>query len=518
MKRKLGATVRNKNFEEDEIASSSDSDFEEDENTLFNANDEISALELSKNEKTVFNKEHKVPRMDNLAAEFIDEKELSMDERRVAIAKKYLSQIKEFEEENAGDDALLQYNRKDKMDPIVQRLHREALKSQKRIPNNLARKFAAVSQDVNKCHTVFYKGHKKSPTCLSVAQDYTRAVSGAKDCCLIHWDLATGKKLLIIRGNKNKTINNVKNHHTDEILACAICPADNNLVASAGRDKLIKLWDMRKDPASGPIGDLTGHFDAITGLCFQLGTHTLFSCSLDRTLKVWDCAEQSFVETLYGHEAAVLACDSLHSYRVLSSSSDHTLRLWKVEEETQLIFKSHNQNIDCVKMLRENVYLSAGQNGNIHVFNRTKRKPLYTYTNTGSSIDKTYAKNLGWISSLCAVQYSDMFIAGSDYGHIDFYSMDSGFIKRVAIPNNTTTREIEYKGWINAMCADFDKQTQQLTIVGLNGTEHRMGRWGAQKGVRNGLWLMKWDLSLEGSDNHDNTEQDTTNETEQEDA
>lgn len=321
-------------------------------------------------------------------------------------------------------------------------------------------------------------------------------------------DLETGKKLSIIRGHRSKT--NHKNGHTAEILACAICPTDSNLAASGGRDKVIKLWDLRTAASSGPIGELTGHFGDITGLCFQLGTQNLFSSSLDRTVKVWDFAEQSFVETLYGHEAEVLGVDTLHSYRVLSCSSDHTVRLWKVEEETQLLFKSHKQNIDCVKMLRENVYVSAGQNGNIHVFNRAKRKPLYTFTNTGDAIDRQSGKNLGWISGLAAVQYSDMFLASSDYGHIDFYGMDSGFIKRVPIPSTNTSSQ-DYKGWVNGMCADFQKETQTLTVVGISSNEHRMGRWGAQKGVRNGLWVMKWNLGGAFEDDEEKTSEETTN-------
>lgn len=322
-------------------------------------------------------------------------------------------------------------------------------------------------------------------------------------------DLETGKKLSIIRGHRSKTLSN--KGHTDEILACAISPNDSNLAASAGRDKVIKLWDLR---TQNSIGELTGHFGAITGLCFQLGTTTLFSSSLDRTVKVWDFAEQSFVETLYGHEAEVMAVDSLHSYRVVSCSSDHTVRLWKVEEESQLLFKSHNQNIDCVKMLRENVYLSAGQNGNIHVFNRSKRKPLYTYTNTGSNIDKQFGKNLGWISSLAPVQYSDMFVAGSDYGHVDFYGMDSGFIRRVAIPSKNQSSE-EFKGWINGMCIDFEKSSQTLTLVGVSAAEHRLGRWGAQKGVRNGIWVMKWNMSQDDSDSESDDATDGVQENEE---
>ena len=36
----------------------------------------------------------------------------------------------------------------------------------------------------------------------------------------------------------------------------------------------------------------------IQGLAFQRGSHELFSCSFDRTVKVWNLDEMAYVETL----------------------------------------------------------------------------------------------------------------------------------------------------------------------------------------------------------------------------
>ncbi|MNF13617.1 hypothetical protein D3C80_2155210 [compost metagenome] len=38
-----------------------------------------------------------------------------------------------------------------------------------------------------------------------------------------------------------------------------------------------------------------------------------------------------------------------------------------------------------------------------------------------------------------------------------------------------------------------------------------MGRWGAQKGVRNGLWVMKWNLGGAFEDDEEKTSEETTN-------
>ena len=46
------------------------------------------------------------------------------------------------------------------------------------------------------------------------------------------------------------------------------------------------------------MGKLIQHRDAITGLCFRKGHNQLYSASYDRTVKVWNVDEQSYVETL----------------------------------------------------------------------------------------------------------------------------------------------------------------------------------------------------------------------------
>ena len=40
-------------------------------------------------------------------------------------------------------------------------------------------------------------------------------------------------------------------------------------------------------------------FDVFQGLAFQVGSHELFSCSFDRTVKIWNLDEMAYVETLY---------------------------------------------------------------------------------------------------------------------------------------------------------------------------------------------------------------------------
>ena len=49
-----------------------------------------------------------------------------------------------------------------------------------------------------------WKGHKLSPTCLTVKDDESKIFSGGKDCAVIEWDVETGgKKTVFAGGRKN---------------------------------------------------------------------------------------------------------------------------------------------------------------------------------------------------------------------------------------------------------------------------------------------------------------------------
>ncbi|KAL0477872.1 U3 small nucleolar RNA-interacting protein [Acrasis kona] len=230
--------------------------------------------------------------------------------KKIRQAKEYLDKISKLEE------------RKDKVesrndDPIAARLKKEALQAQKKIPKNLAAKLSRMQ-----ITTTNYNGHKLPPTCITMSGSST-CYTGSKDKCLISWDIETGKKNRII-----------KQAHSDHILSVAVS-SDDKYLASSGRDKMIRIWDVRS-PQSTHIFQLSGHFKDVTGVAFQSGTYQLYSSSLDRTVRVWDASQGSFVDTLYGHEGEVSCVDCMYNPRCLTAANDNSLRLWKVFEESQL--------------------------------------------------------------------------------------------------------------------------------------------------------------------------------------
>ena len=78
------------------------------------------------------------------------------------------------------------------------------------------------------------------------------------------------------------------------------CKFDKNTYQcfSCGNDNMIKIWDIRKGKC---LYTLSAHNDLITDFCFDklheesYYNKYLFSCSFDKSIKVWNCNNFSFV-------------------------------------------------------------------------------------------------------------------------------------------------------------------------------------------------------------------------------
>lgn len=99
-------------------------------------------------------------------------------------------------------------------------------------------------------------------------------------------------------------------------------------MATGGEDRQIIIRDFKTGKY---VNKFQGHRGGVTGLCFVEGVNSLYSCSLDRTVKVsnlkiilasneknlqnkiWSLDEMSYVDTLFGHQSEALAIALLSS-------------------------------------------------------------------------------------------------------------------------------------------------------------------------------------------------------------
>lgn len=60
------------------------------------------------------------------------------------------------------------------------------------------------------------------------------------------------------------------------------------------------IWDAKTDAL---LHRFAQHRGAVTGVVFRRGTHELYSCSFDRTVKVFSVDQMAYAETLYVQRA-----------------------------------------------------------------------------------------------------------------------------------------------------------------------------------------------------------------------
>jgi WD40 repeat protein len=159
------------------------------------------------------------------------------------------------------------------------------------------------------------RGH--SDMVRSVAFDSAgRLIASAGDDKKIKlWDTATGAIVRTWSG------------HTDFVWNIAFSP-DGASLASAGEVQTIKLWDV----ATGrELRTLLGHAAEINFVSYSPGGQTLASAGDDGTVKLWDVATGKEIRTLRGHTGEVSGVSfSPDGNFIASAGMDRTVKWWSV--------------------------------------------------------------------------------------------------------------------------------------------------------------------------------------------
>ena len=139
------------------------------------------------------------------------------------------------------------------------------------------------------------------------------------------------------------------------------------LVASAGADRTIRLWNGRD---YSQLKTFKGHKDLIVALAFAPEGEHFASGSFDKTIKIWS-AEDGLRRTLRGHKARVTAVAYTADGELLvSGSEDGTARVWDWRRGRLVrTLAGHNGAIKAVAVSPDSRQVAtAGEDGIIRLW------------------------------------------------------------------------------------------------------------------------------------------------------
>ncbi|KAG5438678.1 hypothetical protein PCANB_002397 [Pneumocystis canis] len=431
--------------------------------------------------------------IDRYTSDYSSSDQGSVTEKRLKLAKQYIQEIQK-ETENYDFDA------KDiDKDLISERLKDDAIEHKKKMYIYIADQLDTSNQPL----TNFIQGHKLSVTSVAIYENYIYSVS--KDGLLQKWDITNiNNPQKLISATSGKKNNETFQGHISEITDVKVS-GDGNWVVTSGKDKRIVV---RNSSTLAVNYIFKHHRDSVLALTFRKGTNQMYSCSSDRTIKIWSLNEMAYIQTLFGHQEIIPDIASLSLERCISvGSRDRTVRLWKISQESQMIFKGENKksdivqegSIDCVTMIDENNFLTGSDNGNICLWSIHKKKPVFTiyYAHGYDSIKSSsqYSAEINtsshptpqprWITSLTSLPYSDIFLSGSWDGYIKLWKLSSD-LKSFSLITEIT---LPIDGIINRLCiTEKGKKAENgIIIIAAVGKENRLGRWFKSEVGKNGI-------------------------------
>ncbi|HMU39297.1 MAG TPA: hypothetical protein PKE31_09815 [Pseudomonadota bacterium] len=181
-----------------------------------------------------------------------------------------------------------------------------------------------------------FAGHRHRVNIVAVSPDGQRAATGSWDGTVRLWGIEPGTSLpeTGVEMQQGTPLHSLQ------------FSQDGSLIASAGADGEVKLWDGR---TGEPRGTLHGHQGIVDALSFTSDGKVLVTAGHDRMVRIWSVASRLEITVLRGHFGPIYAVAvSGKGDKVATVSHDRTARIWDLRSgQPLLVLSGHSRYISA---------------------------------------------------------------------------------------------------------------------------------------------------------------------------
>jgi WD40 repeat protein len=168
--------------------------------------------------------------------------------------------------------------------------------------------------------------------------------------------------------------------HAGEVRSVVYSP-DGRRLASAGQDRLVKLWDVA---TGGEVFSLAGHQGRVTGLAFSPDSKILASTSEDRTVRLWDVVAGKELQCFKLTALGTCVAFGSAGQRVAAGAQEETVKVWKVATGEEVFTLRGKGVVRAVAFSRDGKQLAVAGDHAVQLWDATIGTELRTFLVAGS--------------------------------------------------------------------------------------------------------------------------------------
>lgn len=219
--------------------------------------------------------------------------------------------------------------------------------------------------------------------------------------------------------------------------------ADGNYALSGGQDKSVRLWEV----ASGTlVQSFIGHEKAVLSVAISPDGRQVLSGSSDRTLKLWDVTTGNITRTFAGHDDAVASVAfSPDGKFALSGSFDKSIRLWQVATGDSIrSFTGHQKAVLSVAFSPDGQSIVSGsEDKTVMLWEVDSGKNTHTFKREVHA----FSAVAGHTKSVNAVAFSpdgQFILSGSDDKSLKLWDIEKARLVRTYRGSNGTVTSVAF--------------------------------------------------------------------------